>query len=263
MAHAPADAGRPDEPFENGSPGHPPTDQQTADSPLRQTDSNPISNSNFIPIGISPDRGKRSSRLTDATIRHECRPDFWWNAVNSAGENRPCHRTFVTWSRALSRFLVNVMLWTQTKRELVPAVATVVALLMVEIGLGTSVDASCGAYLQTSVMGRDPGHGLSAAVNRTYAPRPTNGVSTFVPGSPEPMPKHLPCSRPGCSRGSMPPFVPALPVTAKPHRLEVCDVNSVAAIGNDFSGKRTSATSTAHALRGFPLTIEVPPEPRC
>jgi len=230
---------------------------------MMHADSNLFSKSTFIPIGNSPDRGKHSSRLTDATIRRERRPDFWWNAVNSAGENRPCHRTFVTWSRALSRILVPMMLLTRSKRELVPAVAIVVSLLMVEIGLGTGVEASCGAYLHTSVMGRDPGHGLSAAVNRTHVPRPTNAVSTFVPGSPEPVPMNRPCSGPGCSRGSMPPFVPAVPVNSEPHRIEVCDVNSVAATGNDFSGKRMPASSTARALRGFPLMIEVPPEPGC
>ncbi len=163
----------------------------------------------------------------------------------------------------MSRILVAMMVWARSKRELVPAVAIVVALLMLEIGLGSGAEASCGAYLHTAVMGRVDDRGLNGNANATDTTQMTDGVATFGYPATEPVPMNRPCSGPGCSRGSMPPFVPALPVTTEPHRIDVYDVHSVAATGNDFTGQRTSTTATVHALRGFPPMIEVPPEGDC
>ena len=203
------------------------------------------------------------TRLTEATSGRERRPDFWRNEVNSAGENRPWHRTFLTSSRMWSRFLVAKMLLARSKRELIPAGAIVVALLVLEIGLGSRVEASCGAYLHKTVVSSDVGQGLVGNENGTDTTHVKYGMSTIVPVATEPLPMNGPCSGPGCSRGSRPPFVPAVPVNTQTHRIDVCDVNSVVATGHSFSGRRTSTTVSAHALRGFPPMIEVPPEGGC
>ena len=159
---------------------------------------------------------------------------------------------------------VLMMLLTRSKREFSLAVAMFVSLLTLEITSGAPVEASCGAYLHTTAIGRIDHHiSRTATANAADGNYKADVLQSLVTPETQPEPVHLPCSGPGCRRGASPPPVPAIPVNSRSHRCDVCHADVIGTGTEVLSAQRSAAISSARALRGFPLMVDVPPEAGC
>ena len=148
-----------------------------------------------------------------------------------------------------------------------PAMFAAISLLTVELSVCATTEASCGAYLHTATGQHSAQHewsgqesGRSGMQDAARLQHPILLQKPFEYDASQSEPVLPPCSGPGCRRGSEPWPVPIVPFSSETHRIDGGHLASRAPGSTIMSAFRPAPSESAHAERGFRLTIEIPPE---